>query len=166
MFKTFMGPVEEDAALTYLRPETAQGIFVNFDNVLQSMRRKLPFGIAQIGKAFRNEITPGNFIFRTREFEQMEIEYFVNPRDSVGAARRRDWHERWIEDSLGWFGRYGLRDENLRMREHGKDELAHYAKRTRGHRVPVPHRVERADGHREPDRLRPQAALPAERQVL
>src|SRR6266568_4967901 len=79
MFKTFMGPVEEDASLTYLRPETAQGIFVNFDNVAQSMRRKLPFGIGQIGKAFRNEITPGNFIFRTREFEQMEIEYFVNP---------------------------------------------------------------------------------------
>jgi len=83
MFKTFMGPVEEDAAVTYLRPETAQGIFVNFDNVLQAMRLKLPFGIAQIGKSFRNEITPGNFIFRTREFEQMEIEYFVNPRDSV-----------------------------------------------------------------------------------
>ena len=131
MFRTFMGPVEEDAAVTYLRPETAQGIFVNFDNVLQSMRRKLPFGIAQIGKAFRNEITPGNFIFRTREFEQMEIEYFVNLNDTV-AGRPADeyWHERWIEDCVGWFKRYGLREENLRLREHDKDELAHYAKRT------------------------------------
>ena len=87
MFKTFMGPVEEDAAVTYLRPETAQGIFVNFKNVLQSMRRKLPFGIAQIGKSFRNEITPGNFTFRSREFEQMEIEFFVNPHDTVEAGR-------------------------------------------------------------------------------
>ena len=131
MFKTFMGPVEEDAALTYLRPETAQGIFVNFDNVAQSMRRKLPFGIGQIGKAFRNEITPGNFIFRTREFEQMEIEYFVNPRDTVeGKPADEYWHERWIADSLAWFQRYGLREENLRLREHEKDELAHYAKRT------------------------------------
>ena len=131
MFKTFMGPVEEDAALTYLRPETAQGIFVNFDNVAQSMRRKLPFGIGQIGKAFRNEITPGNFIFRTREFEQMEIEYFVNPRDIVeGKPADEYWHERWIADSLAWFQRYGLRTENLRLREHEKDELAHYAKRT------------------------------------
>jgi glycyl-tRNA synthetase len=131
LFKTFMGPVEEDAALTYLRPETAQGIFVNFDNVLQSMRRKLPFGIAQVGKAFRNEITPGNFIFRTREFEQMEIEYFVNPRDTVGGQPADEyWHERWIEDSVGWFRRYGLHEESLRLREHDKDELAHYAKRT------------------------------------
>ena len=131
MFKTFMGPVAEDAAVTYLRPETAQGIFVNFDNVLQSTRRKLPFGVAQIGKAFRNEITPGNFIFRTREFEQMEIEYFVNPRDSVaGRPADEHWHERWIEDCLGWFQRYGLQAENLRLREHEKAELAHYAKRT------------------------------------
>jgi glycyl-tRNA synthetase len=131
MFRTFMGPVEEEAALTYLRPETAQGIFVNFDNILQSMRRKLPFGIAQIGKAFRNEITPGNFIFRSREFEQMEIEYFVNPRDAVGGQPADEyWHERWIEESVGWFRRYGLAAENLRCREHDRDELAHYAKRT------------------------------------
>ena len=131
MFKTFMGPVEEDAALTYLRPETAQGIFVNFDNVLQSMRKKLPFGIGQIGKSFRNEITPGNFIFRTREFEQMEIEYFVNPGDVVeGRPADEYWHERWIADCMDFFGRYGLRPENLRLREHEKDELAHYAKRT------------------------------------
>ncbi len=131
MFKTFMGPVEEDAAVTYLRPETAQGIFVNFDNVLQAMRLKLPFGIAQMGKSFRNEITPGNFIFRTREFEQMEIEYFVNPKDTVnGKPADEYWHERWIEDRLGWYQRYGIRAENLRVREHGKDELSHYSKRT------------------------------------
>jgi glycyl-tRNA synthetase len=126
-----MGPVEEDAAVTYLRPETAQGIFVNFDNVLQSMRRKLPFGIGQIGKSFRNEITPGNFIFRTREFEQMEIEYFVNPHDVIdGRPADEHWHERWIEACLGFFERYGLSRENLRLREHDREELAHYAKRT------------------------------------
>src|SRR5262250_2469651 len=110
---------------------TAPRIFVNFDNVAQSMRRKLPFGIGQIGKAFRNEITPGNFIFRTREFEQMEIEYFVNPRDTVeGRPADEYWHDRWIVDCMAWFQRYGLRAENLRLREHEKDELAHYAKRT------------------------------------
>jgi glycyl-tRNA synthetase len=124
MFKTFMGPVEDDAAVTYLRPETAQGIFVNFDNVLQSMRLKLPFGIGQIGKAFRNEITPGNFTFRTREFEQMEIEFFVLP------GTDEEWHQRWIDERFAWYPRYGLRKENIRLREHDKDELAHYAKRT------------------------------------
>ncbi len=131
MFKTFMGPVEEDAAVTYLRPETAQAMFVNFDNVLQSMRLKLPFGIAQAGRSFRNEITPGNFIFRTREFEQMEIEFFVNPRETIdGRAADEAWHDRWIQDCLEWFRRYGLREENLQLREHDKAELAHYAKRT------------------------------------
>jgi len=131
MFKTFMGPVEEEAAVTYLRPETAQGIFVNFDNVLQSMRLKLPFGIAQIGKAFRNEITPGNFIFRTREFEQMEIEYFVNPHETIdGRPADEAWHDRWMEERLAWYRRYGIRADNLRLREHDKSELAHYAKRT------------------------------------
>ncbi|MFQ5829705.1 MAG: glycine--tRNA ligase [Candidatus Methylomirabilia bacterium] len=131
MFKTFMGPVEDEAALTYLRPETAQGIFVNFDNVLQSMRLKLPFGIAQIGKSFRNEITPGNFVFRTREFEQMEIEYFVNPHDTVdGQPADEYWHEHWIQERLAWYRRYGIAQENLRLREHGREELAHYAKRT------------------------------------
>jgi glycyl-tRNA synthetase len=124
MFKTFMGPVEDEAAVTYLRPETAQGIFVNFDNVLQSMRMKLPFGIAQIGKSFRNEITPGNFTFRTREFEQMEIEFFVMP------GTDEEWHQRWIDERFAWYPRYGMRRENLRLREHDKDELAHYAKRT------------------------------------
>jgi glycyl-tRNA synthetase len=124
MFKTFMGPVEDEAAVTYLRPETAQGIFVNFDNVLQSMRLKLPFGIAQIGKAFRNEITPGNFTFRTREFEQMEIEFFVMP------GTDEEWHQRWIDERYAWYPNYGMRRENLRLREHGQEELAHYAKRT------------------------------------
>jgi glycyl-tRNA synthetase len=131
MFKTFMGPVEDEAAVTYLRPETAQGIFANFDNVLQSMRLKLPFGIAQIGKAFRNEITPGNFIFRTREFEQMEIEFFVNPLERIdGRPADEVWHDRWIADRFAWYQRYGIRAENLRLREHAGDELAHYAKRT------------------------------------
>jgi len=124
MFKTFMGPVEDEAAVTYLRPETAQGIFVNFDNVLQSMRLKLPFGIAQIGKAFRNEITPGNFTFRTREFEQMEIEFFVMP------GTDEEWHQRWIDERFAWYPKYGIGKENIRLREHEKDELAHYAKRT------------------------------------
>jgi glycyl-tRNA synthetase len=131
MFKTFMGPVEEEATLTYLRPETAQGIFVNFDNVLQAMRLKLPFGIAQIGKAFRNEITPGNFIFRVRELEQMEIEYFVNPNQTVeGQPADEYWHQRWIEEYMAWFQRYGIAAENLKLREHDKDELSHYSKRT------------------------------------
>jgi glycyl-tRNA synthetase len=131
MFKTFMGPVEEDAAIAYLRPETAQGIFVNFDNVLQAMRLKLPFGIAQVGKAFRNEITPGNFIFRTREFEQMEIEYFVNPLERIdGRPADEVWHERWLDTRLAWYQHYGIRADHLRLREHEKSELAHYAKRT------------------------------------
>src|SRR5580765_8257257 len=131
MFKTFMGPVEDEAAVTYLRPETAQGIFVNFDNVLQSMRLKLPFGIAQIGKAFRNEITPGNFIFRSREFEQMEIEYFVNPNDRVdGRPADEAIHDTWIEACRAWFLRYGVAADNLKFHEHDKAELAHYSKRT------------------------------------
>src|SRR3989441_11254436 len=123
MFKTFMGPVEEQAAVIFLRPETAQGIYVNYLNVLQSSRQKLPFGIAQIGKAFRNEITPGNFTFRTREFEQMEIEYFVMP------GTDEEWHQKWIDERFAWYQKYGIRRENIRLREHGKDELAHYAKR-------------------------------------
>ncbi len=131
MFKTFMGPVEEDAAVAYLRPETAQGIFVNFENVLQAMRLKLPFGIAQIGKAFRNEITPGNFTFRSREFEQMEIEYFVNPQETRdGRPADEAIHEEWIAERFAWYQRYGIRPDNLRLREHAADELAHYAKRT------------------------------------
>src|SRR5262247_963898 len=123
MFKTFMGPVEEDAAVTYLRPETAQAMFVNFENVLQSMRLKLPFGIAQAGRSFRNEITPGNFIFRTREFEQMEMEFFVQP----GEDER--WHAFWIEERHRWYTDVlGIRPERLRLREHEPDERAHSAK--------------------------------------
>jgi len=122
MFKTFMGPVEEQAAVIYMRPETAQGIYVNYLNVLQSSRQKVPFGIAQIGKAFRNEITPGNFIFRTREFEQMEMQFFVKP-GSDG-----EWFEFWRAERLKWIQGLGIRPEKLRWHQHGKDELAHYAK--------------------------------------
>ncbi len=122
MFKTFMGPVEEAAAVIFLRPETAQGIYVNFDNVRIASRQKVPFGIAQIGKAFRNEITPGNFIFRTREFEQMEMQFFVKPDDD---AR---WFEHWKEARMQWYLDVGIRREKLRFHEHQKNELAHYAK--------------------------------------
>jgi len=122
MFKTFMGPVEDTASIVFMRPETAQGIFVNFLNVLNTSRQKIPFGIAQIGKSFRNEITPGNFLFRTREFEQMEMEFFVRPGED------EQWYEYWREQRLEWYVKYGIRRENLRLREHERDELAHYAK--------------------------------------
>jgi glycyl-tRNA synthetase len=122
MFKTFMGPVEDTASTVFMRPETAQGIFVNFENVLNSSRLKIPFGVAQIGKSFRNEITPGNFLFRTREFEQMEMEFFVKP----GEDDR--WFEYWSEQRLNWYLELGMRKESLRLRPHGKQELAHYAK--------------------------------------
>jgi glycyl-tRNA synthetase len=122
MFKTFMGPVEEDASVVYLRPETAQGIFVNFENVVTTCRKKLPLGIAQIGKSFRNEITPGNFIFRTREFEHMEVEYFVKP------GTDEKWLDYWVKERFDWYVKMGIKKENLRLREHGEDELAHYAK--------------------------------------
>ncbi len=124
MFKTFVGPVEDDASLVYLRPETAQAMFVNFENVVTSMRRKLPFGIAQIGRSFRNEITPGNFIFRDREFEQMEMEYFCKP------GTDEQWLEHWIDARLQWFLDLGVRKENLRVRPHAKEELSHYSKAT------------------------------------
>jgi glycyl-tRNA synthetase len=123
MFKTFMGPVEDDANQVYLRPETAQGIYVNFLNVQGAARQKIPFGIAQIGKAFRNEITPGNFIFRTREFEQAEMQFFVEP----GADE--EWFEYWMEQRWKWHLALGLREEKLRWLEHGPDELAHYCKK-------------------------------------
>ena len=116
--------MEEDAAQVYLRPETAQGIFVNFNNVVTAMRRKLPFGIAQVGKAFRNEITPGNFTFRSREFEQMEIEFFVKP------GTDDDWHQRWINDRLNWYVNLGMDPTRLRLRAHDSDELSHYSKGT------------------------------------
>jgi glycyl-tRNA synthetase len=122
MFKTFMGPVEESAAVVYLRPETAQGIYVNYLNVLQASRQKIPFGIAQIGKAFRNEITPGNFIFRTREFEQMEMQFFVKPGTDT------EWFERWREFRMAWHHALGLAPAKLRWHQHEHGELAHYAK--------------------------------------
>jgi len=124
MFRTFMGPVEDDAAVVYLRPETAQGIFVNFQNVLNTTRKRLPFGIAQIGKAFRNEITTGNFIFRTREFEQMEMEYFVKP------GTDEEWFDYWLEERLKWFVNLGINKDHLKLREHDKEELSHYSRRT------------------------------------
>jgi glycyl-tRNA synthetase len=123
MFKTYMGPVEEDAAVVYLRPETAQGSYVNFKNVQQSSRKKLPFGIAQIGKSFRNEISPGNFVFRMREFEQMEMQYFVRP-DQAAAH-----FEEWLPKRKAWYERWGANPARLRYREHASDELAHYAKK-------------------------------------
>jgi glycyl-tRNA synthetase len=122
MFKTFMGPVEEQAAVVYLRPETAQGIYVNYLNVLNASRQKVPFGIAQVGKAFRNEITPGNFIFRTREFEQMEMQFFVKPGSDM------EWFEQWRALRMQWHLDLGLKAERLRWHEHGPGELAHYAK--------------------------------------
>ncbi|HEV8045365.1 MAG TPA: glycine--tRNA ligase, partial [Rubrobacter sp.] len=124
MFETYMGPVKNEENITYLRPETAQGIFVNFKNVLQTSRAKVPFGIAQQGKSFRNEITPGNFIFRTREFEQMEMEFFVEP------GTDEEWHEYWIEQRWNWYLNLGLKEENLRRYEHPKEKLSHYSKRT------------------------------------
>jgi glycyl-tRNA synthetase len=122
MFKTHMGPIDNDSAVTYMRPETAQGIYVNFLNVKNSSRQKIPFGIAQIGKAFRNEITPGNFIFRTREFEQMEMQYFVHPSED------EKWFEYWREQRWEFYLKLGIRPEKLRWHEHAEDELAHYAK--------------------------------------
>ena len=127
MFRTFVGPVEDSANQVWLRPETAQGIFINFDNVITSTRMKLPFGIGQIGKSFRNEITPGNFIFRTREFEQMEMEFFVTP-PSIEPGSDDAWYEYWINERFQWFLDLGVREENLRTRAHETDELAHYAK--------------------------------------
>ena len=124
MFKTFVGPLEDSANQVWLRPETAQGIFINFDNVITATRSKLPFGIAQIGKSFRNEITPGNFIFRTREFEQMEMEFFVKPGED------EQWHEHWIQERFAWYKQLGISSDNLRLRVHDPEELAHYAKAT------------------------------------
>jgi glycyl-tRNA synthetase len=124
MFETNVGPVKDSASVAYLRPETAQGIFINFKNVLQFARRKPPFGIAQIGKSFRNEITTGNFVFRTREFEQMEMEYFVPPDEAP------KWHEYWLEERRRWYLDLGTRPDRLRLREHGPEELSHYSSAT------------------------------------
>ena len=124
MFETTMGPVKDSGATVYLRPETAQGIFVNFKNVLQFSRKKPPFGIAQVGKSFRNEITPGNFVFRTREFEQMEMEFFVPPDEAP------KWYEHWKQARFDWYVELGLRSDHLRLREHDPDELSHYSSAT------------------------------------
>jgi glycyl-tRNA synthetase len=124
LLKTHLGPVEDESGMHYLRPETAQGIFVNFANVLGAARMKPPFGIGQIGKSFRNEITPGNFIFRTREFEQMEMEFFVQP------GTDETWHQYWIEQRFNWYVNLGINPENLRLFEHPKEKLSHYSKRT------------------------------------
>ena len=124
MFKTHMGAVQSDSNVAYLRPETAQGIFLNFKNVLESSRQKPPFGIAQIGKSFRNEITPGNFVFRTREFEQAEMEFFVPP------AEEQQWYDYWRKARFDWYTELGIREEKLRMREHEASELAHYSTAT------------------------------------
>ena len=123
MFRTFMGPIESDASVVYLRPETAQGSYVNFLNVQTASRQRIPFGIAQVGKAFRNEITPGNFIFRTREFEQAEMQFFVEP------GTDEEWFEKWLAERQEWHRSLGVKPENLRLHEHGPDELAHYAKK-------------------------------------
>ena len=124
LLKTFLGPVEDESGLHYLRPETAQGIFINFLNVMNSSRRRPPFGIAQVGKSFRNEITPGNFIFRTREFEQMEMEFFVEP------GTDEQWHQYWIDQRTDWYVDLGVKRENLRQYEHPQEKLSHYSKRT------------------------------------
>ena len=124
MLKTYLGVIEDESGLHYLRPETAQGIFVNFANVVQTSRKKPPFGIAQTGKSFRNEITPGNFIFRTREFEQMEMEFFVVP------GTDEEWHEYWINERMNWYVDLGIERDNLRLYEHPQEKLSHYSKRT------------------------------------
>ncbi len=124
MFKTYAGPVEDEATVAYLRPETAQGMFVNFPAVLQTSRKKPPFGIAQVGKSFRNEITPQNFVFRTREFEQMEMEYFVPP------AEADRWFDYWCNERMDWYRKLGIPEEKLRLRHHGSEELSHYSKAT------------------------------------
>ena len=126
MFKTFMGPLEDTANTVYLRPETAQGIFANFANVIDTQRVKLPFGIAQTGKSFRNEITPGNFIFRTREFEQMEMEFFVKP----DPAEEQRWFDYWVNERFNWYVQYGIASDRLRLRPHAQDELSHYSRGT------------------------------------
>ena len=124
MFQTFMGPVQDSAHVVYLRPETAQGMFVDFKTVQATSRKRIPFGIAQQGKSFRNEITPGNFVFRTREFEQMEMEFFVKP------GTDDEWHEYWLNERMNWYLDLGMTRDHLRLREHESDELSHYAKRT------------------------------------
>ena len=149
MFKTHMGPIESDDNRVFLRPETAQGIFINFENVRRTARLKLPFGIAQIGKSFRNEITPGQFVFRTREFEQMEMEYFVHPNDAADA------YQEWVELRKQWYLDLGMAPEHLRLREHDADELAHYAAGTHDVEYLFPWGWDELEGIA--NRLRPQS---------
>ena len=157
MFETHMGPVAESGSEIFLRPETAQGIFVNFKNVLQFARKKPPFGIAQVGKSFRNEITPGNFIFRTREFEQMEIEFFVPP------AEAEKWHEHWMEQRMSWYTDLGIRADHLQLRKHGADELSHYSSATSDIEYEFPMGFSELEGVCEPRRLRPHSATRSSR---
>ena len=155
MFKTYVGPVEDDASVAYLRPETAQGIFVNFKNVQTTTRKKPPFGIAQIGKSFRNEITPGNFMFRTREFEQMEMEFFVPPEDGA------QWYEYWCQERYRWYIDLGIPEDAAApppARPRGAVALLDRHLRRRVH---VPVGLGRARGHRQPHRLRPHPAQPS-----
>jgi glycyl-tRNA synthetase len=140
MFKTALGPVEDDSSFAYLRPETAQGTFTNFKNVLDSTSRRLPFGIAQVGKAFRNEITPRNFIFRVREFEQMELEFFVKP------GTDEDWHEQWVQTRLDWWHEQGVARDRLELLHVPPDELAHYSKATVDVMYRFPHGLEELEG--------------------
>ena len=151
MFKTNMGPIEDAENTVYLRPETAQGMFVDFATIQQVSRKKILF-IAQIGRSFRNEITPGNFIFRQREFEQMEMEFFVEP------GTDEDWHEFWIGERMRWWTDLGLREDHVRIREHDADELSHYSKRTVDIEYRFPFTTGGSSRDREPYRLRPQGA--------
>ena len=149
MFKTHAGPVEDEGHVAYLRPETAQGMFTNFANVLGTTRKKPPFGIAQVGKSFRNEITPQNFVFRTREFEQMEMEYFVPPDEG------QKWFDYWLAERMQWYLDLGIPPEKLRLRHHEESELSHYSRGHGRRGVPLPVGLGRARGHRQPGRLRP-----------
>ena len=157
MLTTNLGPVQDDSSLTFLRPETAQGIFVNFNNVVTATRRRPPFGIAQIGKAFRNEITTGNFIFRTREFEMMEIEFFVEP------GQDEEWHETWVRECVSWYSTLGIHENRLRLRPHDPDELSHYSKATTDVEYRFPLGLGGDPGHRQPHRLRPARPLGPQR---
>ena len=157
MFETTIGPVKEAGSTVYLRPETAQGIFLDFKATLQYARRKPPFGIAQVGKSFRNEITPGNFVFRTLEFEQMEMEFFVPPAD----AER--WHDYWMEERMRWYVGLGLDPERLRLRAARRRRAVALLERHQRHRVPLPDRLVRARGDRQPRRLRPHASTRSSR---
>ena len=158
MFKTFVGALESESNVAYLRPETAQGIFANFKNVVDTGRVKLPFGIAQIGKSFRNEINPRNFTFRSREFEQMEIEFFCRPEEA------KEWYAYWRKARFQWYVDLGLQSDRLRLRDHDREELAFYSTATADIEYAFPVRHQRAGGNRAPGRLRPRPAHEVQRQ--